>query len=141
MFWRITWFEISYWLRSKMLWVFLGVIALSIVFAAVHAQRHIVHYSDQYLPQRSLCDQHLLLADQPCHAAHGSGLCELSGAARFQIQHEPDCLFHADEPPRLPSWTFYRSDVGIDHSNAGRLSRDFAGEVHAMGGSRTVGTR
>jgi ABC-2 type transport system permease protein len=34
MFWRITWFEISYWLRSKMLWVFLGVIALSI-FGAV----------------------------------------------------------------------------------------------------------
>jgi hypothetical protein len=34
MFWRITWFEISYWLRSKMLWVFFGVIAL-MVFAAV----------------------------------------------------------------------------------------------------------
>src|SRR5689334_23727368 len=34
MFWRITWFEIAYWLRSKMLWVFFGVIALS-VFAAV----------------------------------------------------------------------------------------------------------
>ncbi|HEX2327151.1 MAG TPA: M1 family aminopeptidase [Candidatus Angelobacter sp.] len=34
MFWRIAWFEISYWLRSKMLWVFLGVIALA-VFAAV----------------------------------------------------------------------------------------------------------
>ena len=34
MFWRITWFEISYWLRSKMLWVFFGVIALA-VFAAV----------------------------------------------------------------------------------------------------------
>ncbi len=34
MFWRITWFEISYWLRSKMLWVFFAVIAL-MVFAAV----------------------------------------------------------------------------------------------------------
>ncbi|HEX3156055.1 MAG TPA: hypothetical protein VHV32_15610, partial [Candidatus Angelobacter sp.] len=34
MFWQITWFEISYWLRSKMLWVFFGVIAL-MVFAAV----------------------------------------------------------------------------------------------------------
>src|SRR6185437_12051325 len=34
MFWRITWFEISFWLRSKMLWVFFGVIAL-LVFAAV----------------------------------------------------------------------------------------------------------
>ncbi|HET9184037.1 MAG TPA: M1 family aminopeptidase [Candidatus Angelobacter sp.] len=34
MFWRITWFEIAYWLRSKMLWVFSGVIALSI-FGAV----------------------------------------------------------------------------------------------------------
>jgi ABC-2 type transport system permease protein len=34
MFWRITWFEIVYWLRSKMLWVFFGVIALSI-FGAV----------------------------------------------------------------------------------------------------------
>jgi ABC-2 type transport system permease protein len=34
MFWRITWFEISYWLRSKMLWVFFGVIAL-LIFAAV----------------------------------------------------------------------------------------------------------
>ncbi|HKT50080.1 MAG TPA: M1 family aminopeptidase [Candidatus Angelobacter sp.] len=34
MFWKITWFEISYWLRSRMLWVFFGVIAL-IVFAAV----------------------------------------------------------------------------------------------------------
>ena len=34
MFWRITWFEISYWLRSKMLWVFFGIIAL-MVFAAV----------------------------------------------------------------------------------------------------------
>ena len=34
MFWRITWFEIRYWLRSKMLWVFFGVIALA-VFAAV----------------------------------------------------------------------------------------------------------
>jgi len=34
MFWRITWFEITYWLRSRMLWVFFGVIAL-MVFAAV----------------------------------------------------------------------------------------------------------
>jgi ABC-2 type transport system permease protein len=34
MFWRITWFEISYWLRSKMLWVFSAVIGL-LVFAAV----------------------------------------------------------------------------------------------------------
>ncbi|HYX53395.1 MAG TPA: hypothetical protein VE783_08075, partial [Candidatus Limnocylindrales bacterium] len=34
MFWQITWFEVSYWLRSKMLWVFLAVIALA-VFAAV----------------------------------------------------------------------------------------------------------
>jgi hypothetical protein len=34
MFWRITWFEISYWLRSKMLWVFFGLIAL-MVFGAV----------------------------------------------------------------------------------------------------------
>jgi ABC-2 type transport system permease protein len=33
MFWRITWFEISYWLRSKMLWVFFGVIALLVFFA------------------------------------------------------------------------------------------------------------
>src|SRR6266567_6269128 len=34
MFWRITWFEVVYWLRSKMLWVFFAVIAL-IVFLAV----------------------------------------------------------------------------------------------------------
>ncbi|MGE5321417.1 MAG: ABC transporter permease, partial [Actinomycetota bacterium] len=34
MFWRITLFEIAYWLRSKMLWVFFGVIAI-LVFAAV----------------------------------------------------------------------------------------------------------
>ncbi|HST78637.1 MAG TPA: hypothetical protein VLN58_09135, partial [Verrucomicrobiae bacterium] len=34
MFWKITWFEISYWFRSKMLWVFFGVIALCI-FGAV----------------------------------------------------------------------------------------------------------
>jgi ABC-2 type transport system permease protein len=34
MFWKITWFEISYWLRSKMLWVFFGVMALCI-FGAV----------------------------------------------------------------------------------------------------------
>jgi ABC-2 type transport system permease protein len=34
MFWRITWFEISYWLRSKMLWVFFGIIAV-MVFGAV----------------------------------------------------------------------------------------------------------
>jgi ABC-2 type transport system permease protein len=34
MFWRIAWFEMLYWLRSRMLWVFFGVIALSI-FGAV----------------------------------------------------------------------------------------------------------
>jgi ABC-type transport system involved in multi-copper enzyme maturation permease subunit len=34
MFWRIAWFEIRYWLRSWMLWIFFAVIAL-LVFAAV----------------------------------------------------------------------------------------------------------
>src|SRR5215510_6877518 len=34
MFWRITWFEIRFWLRSWMLWVFLAIIALA-VFGAV----------------------------------------------------------------------------------------------------------
>ena len=36
MFWQITRFELSYWLRSKMLWVFLGVMTLSI-FSSLHA--------------------------------------------------------------------------------------------------------
>ena len=27
MFWRIAWFEIKFWLRSWMLWIFFGVIA------------------------------------------------------------------------------------------------------------------
>ena len=34
MFWRIAWFEIKFWLRSWMLWVFFGIVAL-LVFAAV----------------------------------------------------------------------------------------------------------
>ena len=34
MFWRIAWFEIRFWLRSWMLWVFFGVIGL-LVFTAV----------------------------------------------------------------------------------------------------------
>ena len=34
MFWRIAWFEIKFWLRSWMLWIFFAVIGL-LVFAAV----------------------------------------------------------------------------------------------------------
>jgi len=34
MFWRIAWFEIKFWLRSWMLWIFFGLIAL-LVFTAV----------------------------------------------------------------------------------------------------------
>jgi len=32
MLWQIAWFEIRYWLRSWMLWIFLLVIAASICF-------------------------------------------------------------------------------------------------------------
>src|SRR5438045_5812476 len=34
MFWHIAWFEIRFWLRSKMLWVFFAIIAV-MVFLAV----------------------------------------------------------------------------------------------------------
>ncbi|MGH9567021.1 MAG: hypothetical protein ACRD4I_13620, partial [Candidatus Angelobacter sp.] len=33
MFWQIAWFEIHYWLRSWMLWVFTFLIGISIFFA------------------------------------------------------------------------------------------------------------
>lgn len=33
MFWQIAWFEIRFWLRSWMLWIFFGLIALGIFFA------------------------------------------------------------------------------------------------------------
>ena len=85
MFWQITRFEISYWLRSKMLWVFLGVIALSI-FAAVCTPNITLfitltntHHNAPWVISTyySLISIFMLLMAR--------GICELSGAARFPV--------------------------------------------------------
>ena len=50
MLWHIAWFEIRFWLRSWMLWIFLLIIAL-LIFAAIGTDEVMVGDGAlQYLP-------------------------------------------------------------------------------------------
>ena len=78
MFLRIALFEIRFWLRSWMVWIFLFIIGLLIFGAVSTDQVQVGNSLVQHVPQRALCHPELLFVHWAAHAADVHGICHLS---------------------------------------------------------------
>ena len=141
MLWHIAWFEIRFWLRSWMLWIFLFVVGL-LIFGAIS--------SDEVMAELNLSNiyRNAPFAIASFYAAMGvftsaddRRICQFCGSPRLQLQHPPDDVLDARAAPRLPAWALSWGHPGLGDTHAGRLSRHSAGQVHALGGSRNAGRR
>ena len=81
MFKQFFTFEVRFWLRSWMLWVFFLIVGPHVFRGSEHRPDHRRQRAEEYLPQRSLGDGKLLRGLQPADAADDDRVRQLSRLA------------------------------------------------------------
>jgi hypothetical protein len=131
MLWQIAWFEIRYWLRSWMLWIFtliisamfLGAVSsdnITIGSSIGNTYRNAPFVIENYYAMIGLLT--LLMATAFVNSA----------AAGFHAQHLPDHLLDAAQPPRFSLRAIHRRNAGVGDPHGRRLDRHAAREIHAV---------
>ncbi len=132
-------FEVRFWLRSWMLWVFFLIVALMFFGAASSDQITVGTSLKNTYRNAPWVVENFYVICQFADAADDDGVRELRRLARFCSQHPPDPVQHAHPQTGLSGRTFPGISADCSYSAAGCFRRDPGREVHAVGGRGALG--